>query len=227
MTDARTWVGEGTKGDSLDIDKITRALPAEAQALHQILKDEKVSGLLRIRRGASNMATKAQKSFKRLSLAAVLATAIATLASGLLLYGAGSDATAPPAATQQGASTSPPVAPPAATPSPVEQGLVSWVKRNRTGIIAIQIAGLFVSAVAAGLLAALGLVGRWTENRNKAELLRRDVFNEVLRLAQDAAPAPLENPNPCNPVSQALEFFRRYQHQLQIRYYEEGLSRHD
>jgi hypothetical protein len=225
MTDARTWIGASAPDDNLDLDKIMKGLPADAKALHSILEDEKVSGLLKIRREASALAAKAQKSFKRLSLAAVCATAIATLASGLLLYGAGSDATA----TAQSAPASPrqPAASTAVTSSEIEQGLVRWVKDHRTGIIVIQIAGLFVAAVAAGVLGSSGLVERWTENRNKAELLRREVFNEVLKLAQEMVPALLPGPDPRNPVSQSFEFFRRYQHELQIGFYGKGSTRHE
>jgi len=234
MTDAQTWIGESTKDDKLDLDEITKALPADAAALHAILKDAKISGLLKIRREASSIASKAQKSFKRLSIAAVFGTAIATLSSGLLLYGAGSDAAgqAPtttqataPGSTQQPAGPAP--QPQLGAPNQIEQGLVRWVKKNRNSIIVVQIAGLFISAVAAGVLGSKGLVERWAENRQKAKLLRREVFNEVLKLAHEMAPAPLTARDPCNPVSQALEFFRRYQHELQIGYYGKGWTRHE
>jgi hypothetical protein len=76
MIDARTWIGASAPDDNLDLDKIMKGLPADAKALHTILQDEKVSGLLKIRREASALAAKAQKSFKRLSLAAVCAASI-------------------------------------------------------------------------------------------------------------------------------------------------------
>ena len=123
--------------------------------------------------------------------------------------------------------TSATVAPPRLQPSSatswqIEQELVRWVTKHRIGITIIQIAGLFISTAAAGILGSLGLVDRWNENRNRAELLRREVFNEVLKLAQEMAPKTPEVPDPGNPVRQAFEFFRRYQLELQIGYYAKG-----
>ena len=100
MPSAQTWIGASAEGDSLDLTKIVAAVAPEADALHQILQSAKVSGMARIRREASAAAAKAQKDFKRLSLVAIFGAAIATLSSGLLLYGAGSEASAPtPAVT--------------------------------------------------------------------------------------------------------------------------------
>ena len=225
MSDPQTWIGESTPNDNLDLEKITTALPAEAAALRTILRDGKITGLLRIRREASSIAARAQKTFKRLSAAAVLGAAIATLSSGLLLYGAGSDAAGQARIAAPATVAAPAPQPQSAAPAQIEQELVRWVTKHRAGIIVIQIAGLFISTVAAGVLGSLRLVDRWAENRNKAELLRREVFNEVLKLAQEMVPAVLEAPDPRNPVSEALEFFRRYQLELQIGYYGKGGAR--
>ena len=201
MSDPQTWIGESTPNDNLDLEKITTALPAEAAALRTILRDGKITGLLRIRREASSIAARAQKTFKRLSAAAVLGAAIATLSSGLLLYGAGSDAAGQARIAAPATVAAPAPQPQSAAPAQIEQELVRWVTKHRAGIIVIQIAGLFISTVAAGVLGSLRLVDRWAENRNKAELLRREVFNEVLKLAQEMVPAVLEAPDPRNPVS--------------------------
>jgi hypothetical protein len=104
--------------------------------------------------------------------------------------------------------------------------LVKQINENRTAIIVIQVLGLFISAIATGVLGSLKLVDVWAENRNKAEQLRRDVFNEVLKQAQEISPAPLPAAEPGNAISQAMEFFRRYQHELQITYYGKGWNRH-
>jgi hypothetical protein len=229
MADAKTWIGDSVDGDSLDLARIAAAVPPEAVALCQILKSSKVSGLVRIRREASAIAAKAQRDFKRLSLAAIVGTAIATLSSGLLLYGAGSDVSAPaPAITQAAPATQPAAAPAGAGSSDtIEQGLVRWVKDHRSGIMIIQVISLLAASIAAAVLGGLKLVERWAENRNKAEVLRREIFNEVLNQARDLVPSPLTTPDIGNPVSQALEFFRRYQHELQIRYYGKGIVRHE
>jgi hypothetical protein len=231
MTDANAWIGTCHPNDRLDFEKITQGLPAEAAILGNILKHERVRGLLRIRREASDAAGKAQKQFRLLSLAAVTGGAIAALSSGLLLYGAGSGVTPAPAAVQTGA---PPVTQPPATPAPqpsavaprVEPALVARINDNRTAIVVVQILGLFLSAIATGVLGSLKLVDAWGENRNKAEQLRREVFNEVLKQAQEVAPEPLTAANPGNAISQAMEFFRRYQHELQITFYGGGSTRH-
>ena len=103
--------------------------------------------------------------------------------------------------------------------------LVRRVNENRTLIILVQIAGLLMSAVAASVLASQNFVDRWAEKRREAEAQRREVFNEVLKLAQEAVPAPLPAPDPANSVRQALEFFRRYQLDLQDAYYGRGGAR--
>jgi Protein of unknown function (DUF4231) len=224
MGDAQTWIGASAADDSLDLAKISASVSSEAVALHKILNSSKVTGLMRIRRGASAAAAEAQKTFKRLSLAAIFGAAIAALASGLLLYGAGSDTAAPAAAVAQ--AVPPPAAAPAAGGS-TAVGLVRWANDHRTAIMLIQIVGLLASTVAASVLAGLKLVEQWSDNRNKSETLRREVFNEVLNQANRLVPAPLAAEDAGNPVAQALEFFRRYQHELQITYYAKGVARHE
>jgi ABC-type multidrug transport system fused ATPase/permease subunit len=214
MSNACEWIGPAAENDGLDLPKISKQVKPEAAALHEILNSAKVSGLLRIRRDASTIAAKAQSDFKRLSVIVIVCTAIATLSSGLLLYGAGSDAAAPAAAVAQ-----------AAPAQSVEQGLVQWVQKHRTSIMFLQIISLLAASVGAAVLAGLNLVERWSENRNKAETLRREVFNEVINQAQQREPAPLAAADPGNAIAQALEFFRRYQHELQMRYYQQSGKR--
>jgi hypothetical protein len=232
MANAQTWIGAGAEGDSLDLTKISVAVSAEAAALHQILNSSKVSGMVRIRREASTAAANAQKNFKRLSLVAIFGAAIATLSSGLLLYGAGSDASAPTPAVTQAAPAPAPATQPTAAPAgaaasdTVEQGLVRWVKQHRTSIMVIQVIFLLAASVAAAFLSGQKLVERWAENRNKAEAMRLEIFNEILNQAHEMVPAQLAAPDLGNPISQTLEFFRRYQHELQIRYYGKGIARH-
>ena len=114
-----------------------------------------------------------------------------------------------------------------ASPETIEQGLVRLVKKHRNSIIAIQIIFLMAASISAAVLGGLKLVERWAENRNRAEVLRREIFNEVLNQARELVPAPLAAADMCNPVSQALEFFRRYQHELQINFYAGGFARHE
>jgi hypothetical protein len=229
MPSAQTCFGESADGDRLDLNQIADQVAPDAGALHQILKSAKVSGMARIRREASAAAAKAQKDFKRLSLVAIFGAAIATLSSGLLLYGAGSEASAPtPAVTQSASVPQPAAAPSSSAPSEtIEQGLVRLVKKHRSSIIVIQIIFLMAASISAAVLGGLKLMERWAENRNKAEVLRREIFNEVLSQAGELVPVPLPADDMGNPVSQALEFFRRYQHELQIRYYHRGVARHE
>lgn len=229
MPGAQTWIGESADGDSLDRTKLMAAVSSEAVALHQILNSSKVSGMMRIRREASAIAAKAQKDFKRLSLVAIFGAAIAALSSGLLLYGAGSDASAPAPAVTQAAPAPASTAAPGigAAPDTVERGLVRWVKQHRTSIMVIQVIFLLAASIAAAVLSGQKLVERWAENRNKAEAMRQEIFSVILNKAHEMVPAPLAAPDLGNPISQALEFFRRYQHELQIRFYGKGFARHE
>ncbi len=202
MTDAIAWIGASDPEDKLDFAVITKRLPPEAGILVGLLGSVRIKRLLAIRREPSDAAAKAQKQFRQLSLAAVVAGAVAALTSGLLLYGAGSGDQAP------------------------VEPVVKFVTDHRTPIVIIQILALFVSAVATGVLSALRLVDTWVDNRNKAELLRRNLFNEVLTEAQLLEPAPLAAAKEGNAIVQALEFFRRYQHELQIEFYKTRGKQH-
>ena len=204
MGDAGTWVGPGEASDKLDLAKIEPAIAPEAADLHAALQTAKIAGLFKMRSEASRIAAGAQSWFKRLSAAAVISTAVATLTSGLLLYGAGSEASA----------------------ATVVEGLVRWVKDNNPYILWIQIVTLFVSALVASVLASQNYAERWQEQRNRAELLRRQIFDEVLTLAKAKVPNLLGAADPGNPIAQALEFFRRYEHELQITFYRTASTRH-
>jgi hypothetical protein len=235
MTDASAWIGEREQNaplDSLDLKTITANLEPGAEILHGILRSTNVKVLFEIRGGASTAAANAQKWFKRLTRVAVIGGAVAALASGLLLYGAGSDAATPAPASAQAAAPAaapqpPGTAPAAATaPTPIAQELVARVTEYRIVIIVFQILGLAFSTGAGVILSQLKYADVWAENRIKSERLRRDIFNEVLNQAQKMVPTLLPAPDHRNPISQAMELFRRYQHELQIAYYDKGSSKH-
>jgi hypothetical protein len=202
MADAQTWIGRGDANDKFDLQTIEAAVAPDASDLHAILRSAKISGLFRMRSEATQAAVRAQRSFKRLSAIAVFATAIATLTSGLLLYGAGAETGAAVA------------------------GLVRWVKDNHTAIAGIQVLALFLSAFVASMLASQNYIERWQGQRGRAELLRRQIFTEILTMAETKVPRLLPEPDPGNPIAQAFEFFRRYQHEMQITFYGEGSFRH-
>jgi hypothetical protein len=56
MTNAQTWVGAAGVIDRLDLDALTAALPADATHLSSFLAYTRVTGLLELRREASNAA---------------------------------------------------------------------------------------------------------------------------------------------------------------------------
>jgi Protein of unknown function (DUF4231) len=200
MSDAKTWIGPSDPKDQLDLAAIVASLPAEAIWLKTALGDSRIAGLFKQRRTASGEAAAAQRRFKIISLIAIVGTTVGTLASGLLLYGAGSDV-------------------PSGGAGPADQTLVGWVKDRRTFIAWTQIVGLFVAAAAAALLGSQNFIERWTEQRRQAELQRREIFTHLLELATKEVRKALPMADPANPVRQVLEFFRRYQLDLQISYY--------
>jgi hypothetical protein len=207
MADARAWIGESAADDKLDLAKIKAAVAAEAVDLHQMLGSAKISGQFGIRRTASEEAAAAQIRFQRLSAVAAVSAAVAALTSGLLLYGAGAgtDATATP---------------------PVDQ-VVSWVKDHRIWIIGVQVIGLFCSAVVTSVLVTQNYVERWQQQRQRAETLRRQIFTDILSMAEAKVPNAIAAPDPTNPIAQAFEFFRRYQAELQRNYYTKAAAKHE
>src|SRR3954465_12838246 len=113
---AAEWIGSSNwPRDHLNITKISAGL-SDAAELKMILSDPKVTGIDARRRRSSGEAASAQRWFKRLGVAVVVGSAVAALASGLLLYGSGSSDT--PAGE-------------------VLQGLVGWVRSNMTVITAV------------------------------------------------------------------------------------------
>jgi len=204
MTDARIWIGPAGAGDRLDLATVLAAIQPDANTLRDSLQTDRIKGLFRMRSEASQLAAEAQTRFKRLSTVAVVGTAVATLTSGLLLYGAGSEA---------------------GNAAPVE-GLVHWVTKNKHAVLALQIAALFFSGAVASLLASQNYSERWQEQRNRAELLRRQIFDDILAMAKAQVPSPLASADPGNAIAQAFEFFRRYQHEVQIAFYAKASTRH-
>jgi hypothetical protein len=196
MADAQTWIGQSQPDDKLDLERIRQTVGPEATALHGILDTDKISALFGMRRQAADNAARAQQWFKALSAIAVVTTAVSTLTSGLLLYAAGSDA-----------------------PPTTVEGLVGWVNDNHKAVVGLQISALFLSAVVTSMLAQQNYVEQWRDERKRAELLRRQIFNEILTMAEARQPNSLNAPDPRNAVAQAFEFFRRYQHELQITFF--------
>jgi hypothetical protein len=95
------WIGPSDPPhDQLNLAKISAGFP-DAAELKMILGDPKVTGIDARRRQSSNEAASAQRWFKRLGVAVVIGSAVAALASGLLLYGSGSS-DAPAGEVQQG-----------------------------------------------------------------------------------------------------------------------------
>ena len=126
--DAATWIGVslGVK-DGLDPTKIAAGLPPEAAVLGEMLSDSRVTNLAALRRQASNDARDAQRKFGLFSSIAVVGGAVAALASGVLLYGSGGDATG-----QQ-----------------VAGSMIDWAAAHHGAIAVVQIAGLLAAVLRA------------------------------------------------------------------------------
>src|SRR4051812_33010407 len=178
--------------DRLDLTVISATLPNAAE-LKIILNDPKVTGVDRRRQQSSREAASAQRWFRRLGMTVVVGSAVAALASGLLLYGSG---------------------PGEAPAGGVQPSLVGWVRHKMAAITIVQVIGLF-AATAAGVVLAARDYGRvWTEARRKAESDRIGLLEAIVDLAAEAP-----GTGPDSRLRQALEFFRRYQLDLQIGYY--------
>lgn len=84
-------------------------------------------------------------------------------------------------------------------------------------VLSIQVLSLFAATAATAVLAGGSLAERWSTARRGAEALRREIFTVLVDRARTAPPSTLR---------QVLEFFRRYQLELQIRYYTTSKTRH-
>src|SRR6516162_9910454 len=88
--DASTWIGQSDpKSDKLDLRQIRENLPNEAAALKAILNEPTVTVSAEERVLRARRAARAQRTFEQLTFAAVSGSAVAALASGVLLYGVG------------------------------------------------------------------------------------------------------------------------------------------
>ncbi len=196
---AAEWIGssDGEK-DKLDINAIASSLPPEASALKAALANTTVKGVDDMRRTASADAAQAKAKQRRLAIAVVAGSAVAALASGLLLYGQGG------------------------ADAPASSSLVSLAKQNSVVIALLQIVSLLIATAAAGYLAGKDFGKLWTEYRREAETRRIEIFNNALALISESP-----GTGAVSPLRQFLEFFRRYQLDLQINYYKKAGQRED
>lgn len=216
---AKDDIGEFQPSDSLRHDALKNAIPAPSggdadvdgarESVHAILDLETIKDSFASRREASQVAGSAQSRFRLFSAVATIAAAVATLASGLVLYGAGeaAEAAAAVGATDPNAT--------ADTLTAAEQ-LAQLARDNRSVILWIQIAGTFAATVMTSLLAQQGHLASWNDYRRKAEDLRQIIFNDML----NAGAGKSTTQGPSNVLSYLLELFRRFQLDLQIDYYD-------
>jgi hypothetical protein len=203
MDDAQEWIGKSQpESDGLDLERILRDVQPAAVALREVLKDAEIEQVAERRARSSRRAAAAQRTFQWLGTSIVWGSAVAALASGLLLYGSG---------TGQATST-------AADPA-----IMVWAHQNLGAITIAQVIGLFTAAVASAVLAAKDYGQLWTDDRRRAEADRIRLFDVVF--AKTIAKDPGTGAG--GALRQALEFFRRYQLDLQIGYYRRRAGQHE
>lgn len=218
LMSAKDLIGEAKDEDKLRLDVIRSAIDPGAAELHDILEDTRISGYFEMRAEASADAERAQSTFARMSLIAIIGAAMATLASALLLYGAGAGGEDAAAAAADAAAAV------GAKDVAVAQALAEFVHKHRFFIIGVQVIGAFLAAFATYRLSAEDFVKKWTDNRRRAEELRRQIFTEMFNKVaahEDAGKPPDEN----GALSQVFEFFRRFQVDLQMRFYQKAALR--
>ena len=174
---ARDAIGKSIpRKDRLSFDSIQEALGENAPDLLEILESARIQGYFKMRSKASAAANNAQSMFRKVSLISILGVAIATLASGLLLYGAGASGGVGTAATETAAAVG-------TDDVPASQTLAEFLDRNRIYFVVLQVAGAFLTAVTTTILSSQDYVGRWSDNRRRAEDLRRQIFTEIFNQA--------------------------------------------
>src|ERR1700754_331399 len=94
---ATDWIGPSDPlNDRLDLVRIRNSLPEQAADLKAMLDDPKAKALEARRRRASDEGASAQEWFKWLGWTVIVGSAVAALASGLVLYGSGAGKTPAP-----------------------------------------------------------------------------------------------------------------------------------
>src|SRR6516225_12309541 len=132
MDDAQEWIGKSQpESDGLDLERILRDVQPAAVALREVLKDAEIEQVAERRARSSRRAAAAQRTFQWLGTSIVWGSAVAALASGLLLYGSG---------TGQATST-------AADPA-----IMVWAHQNLGAITIAQVIGLLTAGVASAVL---------------------------------------------------------------------------
>ena len=212
---AKDLIGPAKQDDQLRLDLIKSGIDPNATEIRQVLDDTQISGRFAMRAEASADAGKAQSSFARLSLLAIVGTAAATLASGMLLYGAGAGAEDAAAAIADAAAAV------GAEELPFTETLARLFNEQRLFIIGVQVIGAFVAAFATYRLSGEDLAKKWSDNRRRAEDLRQQIFTEIFNKVADKPGTPGDT----SALSQAFELFRRFQLELQLNYYKTSARR--
>lgn len=168
------------------------ALPEEADPLKKILTSDAVTPIMECYDEADSKAQAYQKSYQKWGRCEIYLTVAATVIGSLLLY-----------ISDYSAGSEKPA------------DILHMPSLILVLLQAISLAGI---AVATYMQRSGGFFKKWMQERTKAEEARIELFETVCGLRETLQPVPIrENEIPLLPLQ--LEYFRRYQLEVQINYY--------
>lgn len=167
-------------------------LPAEAGPLQRILESTALDAVMRRFRHADEDAGRHQAEFKRFGRAEAWLTAVAAILGALVLW--------------------------ASSALAQEPGWEKFAGVAATVLVVLQAVAVGGAALSKFRLKSGGPFEKWMLWRTEAESARIDFFEAVCGLRQTAVPQTVE-PGELPLLPLQLEYFRRYQLEVQINYY--------
>ncbi len=192
----------GKQGDDdwiLEPEKHAQLLPPQAGALQRVLKGTAVSPLVVLYLRSDKEAIRFQALYKKWGRREILLSAAAAFIGASILYLAG---------------------------SAVEDTWKPYVAMIRTPLLLVQAGCVAAVATVKHFLQQGKFFQKWMQERSKAESVRIEYFETILGMRKVGIPRNQEE-GEMGLLPLQLEYFRRYQLEMQMKFYCGRASEHD
>ncbi len=203
---AKELIGEQNENDWILKPEVhADQFSVKAGPLVRILKSEAIKPIIISYNNADKKAEEYQKSYKKWGSIEVYLTAFAAIVGSILLYISNN---------------------PESPNSNLEQMSINYINVIRISLLLVQAISLAGIASATNLLSKGKYFKKWMEERTKAEKKRIELFETVCGMRGVILPVEVRR-NEIPLLLLQLEYFRRYQLEVQINYYRGRSKQHE